>query len=271
MNNFLVLYNASKKKAQEVSVKVCDFLKQKGRLVNCCDLEGYRREKVKYDLVVVVGGDGAYLKGAHFFYKTQIPVVGINSGTLGFLTHVGSKNFTSFFKKIFSFDYQTIAQDLISIKHKKKVYCAINDIVIERGGVSNLINLEIAISGRTIYALRADGVILSTSLGSTAYNLAAGGPIVHPDLNSFILTPICPHSLTVKPLVLPNNCSIKITFNGSTNHKSFVSVDGERKMQLSDNEILLIEKSQYKHHIVREHDYNYFSHLKNKFQFGARA
>ena len=191
-------------------------------------------------LIIAIGGDGTYLKAVHFGKKKDIPVLGINMGSFGFLTphnethvfNILNKFFTDklFLRKHFFIKgeiYKTtipqsknnsVSDSLPVLKAPKDTFQAVNDMVIERGALSHLISLSIYINNQFICSVKSDGLIIAGTLGSTAYNLAAGGPILHPEVQSFVITPICSHSLTNRPVIIHDKSEIKIKVN---NKKAF--------------------------------------------------
>ncbi|MBE8221747.1 MAG: NAD(+)/NADH kinase [Bdellovibrionales bacterium] len=274
IKNILIFYKNDCKKSKDTAKKLSAWFKEKKK--NASIVSSSKKIKINSncDLVTTIGGDGTYLKVAKLFKTKSIPSVGINTGSLGFLTHVSEKKMKSFFNKVFSKKAILHKHNLIKIKIKNKIFYALNDVSIERNSLSNLLSLKVCLFKKKIYTIKSDGIILSTALGSTAYNLAAGGPILHPSLQNISITPIAPHSLTVRPIVLNDNYQINIQIK-KTKHKnknkSTLSVDGKRYIMLNQGDDIHISKSPYQHYILRESNFNYFSILKEKFNFGERG
>lgn len=227
--------------------------------------------KKRVDLLVVLGGDGTYLHTVHYVKDHSIPFLGINIGSLGFLTVHRQELIESCLADVFSGQMYVEYRALINIKVKKNnklinQYIALNDVVIERGAFSHLINVSIAIQDQDIYSIKADGLIISSPTGSTAYNLAAGGPILHPDVKSFVITPICSHSLTHRPVALPDTCEMSFRISHK-NQSAFLTIDGRKTMSLSSEHQVIVNKSTVKHSTLRSKDYNYFLLLKDKLKF----
>lgn len=273
ITTIIVFYKTDCKRSNAVAKKLSLWLKEKGKKITLLSSSEKPFINNKHDLVTIIGGDGTYLKVAQLLKKQTIPSIGINTGSLGFLTQVPEKNIKKFFNKIFSKKTVLHKHNLIKIQIKNNTYYALNDISIERHNLSNLLSLNVKLFDKNIYTLKSDGIILSTALGSTAYNLAAGGPILHPSLQNISISPIAPHSLTVRPIVLNEDYEINITIN-KTKHtnkkKSTLSIDGKRYSILNEGEKINIKKSSYQHYTLREIDFNYFSILKEKFKFGER-
>ena len=240
------------------------------------------------DLIICLGGDGTYLKAVKHSKKT--PIMGVNMGSLGFLTpHPAEdslKLLENFFKGQMSFkkDYflhtklygsqstagkKNLTQFPVKqLPKSKSSFQSVNDVVIERGSFNHLINLSIFINKNYIYSLKADGIIVSSPIGSTAYNLAAGGPILHPKVSSFVVTPICSHSLTNRPIVIPDNSEIHL-FVGNT--KAYLTIDGLTQTEMPAYSLISIKKDKESFISLKndkiEKD---FSLLRKKLKFGQR-
>lgn len=245
------------------------------------------------DIIISLGGDGTYLKAAKL--AQGIPILGINLGSLGFLTphsHLQTLillkkllNKKMFIKKIpfltsCLYENTNVKQNTtqwgsantkflsyIKKNKAKSIFYAINDIVIERGSFSHLIPISIFINKEYIYSLKSDGLIISSPVGSTAYNLAAGGPILHSSVSSLVMTPICSHSLTNRPVVIPDTSNIYFQFHSKP---CYLTIDGITKIKLSPSSLLLIKKSKkYFSSLVDQTDTE-FALLRKKFRFGQR-
>ncbi len=227
--------------------------------------------KKRVDLLVVLGGDGTYLHTVHCVKDHSIPFLGINIGSLGFLTVHRQELIERCLSDVVNGQMHLEYRALINVKVKKNdqlinQYIALNDVVIERGAFSHLINVSIAIQDQNIYSIKADGLIVSSPTGSTAYNLAAGGPILHPDVKSFVITPICSHSLTHRPVALPDTCEMSFQMSSKT-QSAFLTIDGRKTMSISSEHQIIVNKSTVKHRTLRAKDYNYFLLLKDKLKF----
>jgi NAD+ kinase len=229
----------------------------------------------KLDLLVVVGGDGTYLRAANLLDGQPIPILGINMGSLGFLTETRAdeayKAILNFLENKMEMHRRSIAKvTVIKGGKSRKYYFGINDVVFERGEDSHLINIGITFEKSLIAELKADGIIVATPTGSTAYNLAAGGPIIYPNSSVFSIVPINSHSLTMRPLIVPDDRQIHIKIL-SKNTSAFLTVDGQRVEEVKPNDQVVIEKSARDHVTVREPGNNYFDLLRDKLKFGQRA
>lgn len=147
---------------------------------------------------------------------------------------------------------------------------ALNDIVIERGARSQLVRIQIYSGEFLVQDLKADGLIISTPTGSTAYNLAVGGPILHPEVQGFVITPVAPHSLTSRPIVFPDHMDLKIRL-AAGNQTAQLTVDGRKVLEVTDQDLIKIEKSKHIHNVLRKRGHNYFELLREKLKFGERS
>jgi NAD+ kinase len=243
----------------------------------------------KMSLMVVLGGDGTYLRAVRLLNGRSVPILGVNLGSLGFLTPTRADElFTAVdeaLKNKMELRPRSMIQAQLLRKGKKKLeLLALNDIVIERGSLSQLINLSVHSEKMLVSEVKADGLIISTPTGSTAYNLSAGGPILHPESRVFIVTPIAPHSLTSRPLIFPDEIQLSFRMVGklqsSQAHRSskkfakdrahFV-VDGVKVDDISVDDEILIRRHKVDHLMVRDPAQNYFHLLREKLKFGDRA
>ncbi len=228
-------------------------------------------DKVKADLVLVLGGDGTYLRAVQFVSDHSIPFLGINLGSLGFLTIYRQETMNdclqSLIKGELKIEERTLIDIAVNKKSEAKSYKALNDLVIEKGSSSHLISLSIAIQGQDIYSFRGDGLIVSTPTGSTAYNLSAGGPILHPHVSSLAITPICSHSLTNRPVIVPDTYKMLVSINNNKKQKAFLTVDGRKMLEISNEYQVIISKSLSKHKTLRGVKHNDFLLLKDKLKF----
>lgn len=223
------------------------------------------------DLVLVLGGDGTYLKAVQCISDHSVPFLGINMGSFGFLTVHRQELTIHCLESVLQGKMILEERSLIEVSLHKGTgqdskFLALNDMVIERGSFSHLINISITIQNQNIYSVTADGVIVSSPTGSTAYNLAAGGPILHPQVNSFAITPICSHSLTNRPVIVPDNYEMSFRINNE-NQSAFLTIDGRKSAQISKKQSVKMKKSLMKHRTLRQTDHNDFLLLKDKLKF----
>jgi NAD+ kinase len=226
------------------------------------------------DLTVVVGGDGTLLAAARLLGNRQVPIVAINYGGLGFLTEVTREEMYASLDGVISGQFVTEERMMIDIHlshdgRPKPSHRALNDVVITkaRGTISRMIELEARVDGQYLSCFRADGLIVATPTGSTGYNLSAGGPIIYPTMSAMIVTPICSHTLTNRPIVLSGDVKIEVVLR-STHDDVHVTVDGQVGEPLRIDDYLTIQKSNVTVKLVAPADKNYFDVLRGKLKWG---
>ncbi len=240
------------------------------------NVKGYPRTEVPLlsEAVVVFGGDGTMLSVARIACEREIPILGVNLGGLGFITEVQRTDVLTALEAILS--GQSAVEERLMLaarvhRHGEKIseYTALNDVVINKGALARIIEMETLIDGMYVSSFRADGLIAATPTGSTAYSLSAGGPILYPTMDCVILTPICPHTLTNRPIVLPDDVRIEVTLK-SPAEDVFLTLDGQVGFSLRQNDVIAIEKSPFKTRLLVPRERNYFQVLTRKLKWGER-
>jgi NAD+ kinase len=228
------------------------------------------------DLIVVLGGDGTFLSIARLMKARSIPVMGINMGQLGFLTEIKKHETLQTLNDIINGIPPLINERAlleVTLLRKNKVIFqgpVVNDAVISKGAIARIIGIQIWVNDQWVHNIRADGVIVSTTTGSTAYSLAAGGPIVDPSLPALIITPICPHSLTLRPLVIPDNTVVKMCLTDRPGHV-LLTLDGQDAVDLKEDDIITVKR--FKKHslkVLSSPTRDFYSLLREKLKFGIR-
>jgi len=221
------------------------------------------------DLLVTLGGDGTLISVVRRSFKHDIPVLGVYAGTLGFLADIKLEELDSFVESMmqgdFRVDERSILEATFTQNHKEIKQYAFNDIVLTRHSVSNMIHIETLVDSKAFNTYFGDGVIVSTPTGSTAYNLSAGGPVLFPLTNVFALTPICPHSLTQRPVVLPGKFAIEMK---TPKERALLIIDGQDKYELEQDESIHIKLAQKRVKLIHRDAFNYFDVLKEKLGWG---
>ncbi len=226
------------------------------------------------DLVIVLGGDGTLLSAARVFAQSNTPILSVNLGSLGFLTEIPLADL-----------YLTLDAFIAGrahIDHRAMMCCrllrddqlirqwdTLNDVVVSKGTIARMADFTIEIDGQLVAHFRADGVILSTPTGSTAYNLAANGPIMMPSVDAMIINPICPHLLTLRPIVVPGDVNVTIHIEGVPN-QTILTVDGQEAVELNLNDKVHCCRSQYSVRLLRLRPNGIFNVLRNKLKWGER-
>jgi NAD+ kinase len=230
------------------------------------------------DLVIVLGGDGTLLAMAARIAqaKRDIPILGVNFGSLGFLTEIRIDELLPSLERVLEgtagFDERAmLAADAYRQGQQVDSRVVLNDVVFTKGALSRMIELSVSVSGGFVTRVKADGLIVASATGSTAYNLAAGGPIVHPMVNALILTPIAPHTLTNRPVVIPGTAAIEIQAHGSGSPDDiFVTYDGQSGYPLHDGDVVRVRMSERGLRLVKASARGYFELLREKLKWGER-
>ncbi|WP_324170480.1 NAD(+)/NADH kinase [Sulfurimonas sp.] len=223
----------------------------------------------RVDALVTLGGDGTLIATVRKSFDYDLPTFGVYAGNLGFLADVSMDELDEFVKNItlkkYRIDERAVLEIMIKIGSKQTKLYAFNDIVLTRHSVSNMIHIETLIDGKSFNTYYGDGVIVSTPTGSTAYNISAGGPVVFPLSNVFTLTPICPHSLTQRPMVLPGTFSMEMK---TPRANALVIVDGQDIHELAQGESVHIKLAEKRANLIHREEFNYFDVLKEKLSWG---
>lgn len=218
------------------------------------------------DFFASIGGDGTLISVVRRTFKSNKPVLGINLGNLGFLTDLKITDLDNFLNNLETDNYRIDSRMIIKGSTNIRTFFAFNDIVISRKSLSSMIKIDAKIDGKPFNSYYGDGVIISTPNGSTAYNLSVGGPLVYPLTDVFIVTPVAPHSLTQRPLVLP--ADFEIEFTVSDNQGAVVIVDGQDIYEIEHNQSVKIQIASKKAKLIHRKERNYFEVLNEKLQWG---
>ncbi|QMU61261.1 MAG: NAD(+) kinase [Gammaproteobacteria bacterium] len=226
------------------------------------------------ELVIVVGGDGTILHAAHSLIQKEIPLLGINLGRLGFLADISPNEIEKQLGKILAGDYieeKRLVLQASLIRDGKSIgsCCAINDVVVHAKQMVRMIELETRVNNNHVNTLRADGYIVATPTGSTAYALSGGGPILHPNTDTIVLVPICPHTLSNRPIVVDANSKVEILLPEGSRHTALASIDGQIDMDFMPNDTIMIEKGKQALRLIQPKDYDYFDVLREKLRWST--
>ncbi|HEX7999902.1 MAG TPA: NAD(+)/NADH kinase [Pyrinomonadaceae bacterium] len=224
------------------------------------------------ELVVALGGDGTMIATARLLAEADVPVLGINYGTLGYLAEFRIEEMFTGLDAVFRGDYRIesrvrLAVELYREESRLMHSRVLNDVVVNKSALSRIVHIEAYLNQQLISAFRADGLIISTPTGSTAYNLSAGGPVIYPSMNAVVITPICPFTLSDRPLVVPDDAVIEV-FLRTPNEEVFLTLDGQVGLPLAVGDRILIRKSHTSFRIVQPPNRNYFEVLREKLRWG---
>ena len=226
------------------------------------------------DLLVVLGGDGTLLATARALNRKPVPLLAVNLGGLGFLTVITRDDIYPALESVLAGQSQIerrvqIEGELVRADEVISSFLALNDVVLNKGAIARILDFDVLVDGRLISTYKADGLIVSTPTGSTAYSLAAGGPIVAPAVAAFIVTPICAHTLTLRPLVLPDTAQIEITVK-SQREAAYLTVDGQVGLACHSDDTVRLRKASSYVEIVQPPAKDYFEILRQKLKWGER-
>jgi NAD+ kinase len=226
------------------------------------------------DLAVVLGGDGTLLAAARALGDHDIPVLAINLGGLGFLTSYPREELYPALEQTLAGNYRISERVLLDATLERAGseiarHRALNDVVVNKSAMARILDLDLSFDGSYACSYKADGIIFATPTGSTAYSLSAGGPILYPQVGAFVVTPICPHALSNRPLVVPDDMKIElIVMTGQ--EAAFLTIDGQVGVELRDADRVVVTKARSKLKLVRPNDRVYFEILRAKLKWGAR-
>jgi NAD+ kinase len=235
-----------------------------------------RREELpgSTDLLIVLGGDGTLLSAARLASERKVPILAVNLGGLGFLTTVSQDELYSILEEIFTGKHRVSERVMLEAEIVRagaviRRQIALNDAVLNKAALARIMDLELRVDGEYVTTYKSDGLILSTPTGSTAYSLAAGGPIVYPAVAAFVVTPICPHTLTNRPLVIPDSATVEVDFKAEDD-SVFLTFDGQIGIELVQGDHIRMRKAAEKLLLVQPAKKTYYEILRNKLKWGER-
>jgi len=225
------------------------------------------------DLAIVLGGDGTMLNAARRLARYGVPLVGVNQGRLGFMTDIARQDMLTCMDDLLDGRFTPETRMLLAaevIRGGKEIAAnlALNDVVVDKGAIGRMIEFELFIDGEFIYNLRADGLVVSTPTGSTAYSMSAGGPIMHPTLGGIALVPLCPHALTNRPIIVNDHADIELRIAQADDPR--VHFDGQVALDLARDDCVRLRRSEYTIRFLHPPGYSYFAMLRQKLQWSER-
>jgi NAD+ kinase len=230
-----------------------------------------REIAARADLVIAIGGDGTLLHAARNVASRKVPLVGVNRGRLGFLTDVSPEHMLEALDAILAGDFLSERRLMLaaSLDHSDgKALFAVNDIVLQRGDTGRLLDFTTEVDDVYVNTHRGDGLIVATPTGSTAYALSCGGPIIQPNVDALVMVPICPHTLSDRPLVLPSSSAIRVTLDNAGGSEAHVVCDGEPLARMAPGGVLTISLAKQSVTLLHPREYNYYELLRSKLNWG---
>ena len=277
----LLIPNFQKNGCEKVTLMVMEILKQANtEIFALYESKPYiKNESVafispenlsqSFDFAITIGGDGTIIEAANLLLEYEIPIIGVNLGTLGFLAAIETNELNLIYNILsgkYSIDERTtLKAEIEHLNGTKTQFTAINDIVISKNAFSGIIDIDVECNGVETAKYRADGIIFSTASGSTAYAMSAGGPIMHPDVKAITLTPICAHSLFARTIILPENEQITVKTNAeSVKKKVFVVADGLNSIDIEEGDVIKISKYSKNTKFIKIDGKNFYSSVNKK-------
>jgi NAD+ kinase len=271
-----IIYKHRHKPARLEAKKLEEWFKKRGIEAFSEEVESKGSSVIpkSVDWVVVLGGDGTLLGAARRIGQYGIPILGVNLGGLGFLTSIPFKRLYPVIEMMLDGSVEVESRIMLEAKvlRKDEEVCrfqVLNDVVINKMALARIIDLDVIINEEFLTTFKADGLIISTPTGSTAYNLAAGGPILYPTMETLIITPICPFTLTNRPIIIPDTSIVKIKMGKETEETVTLTFDGQVGFDLCYEDNVFIYKSEEKIKLLRPPDHSYFNILRTKLMWGG--
>jgi NAD+ kinase len=284
MQNIAVFPNIDKEDAPKVLKRIFRFFADKDvRLLmptesaaffHCEEYGVPDIDEQPMDMALAIGGDGTLLGNCRRVYRKNVPVCGVNIGTFGFLADIELAELEAKLDKILCGDYYLEERMVISGfvesegKEERFLGNAINDVVVTKGGVARMLQLGLTVNGFRVMDYKADGLIVSTATGSTAYSLSAGGPLINPKVKVLLMTPICPHTFNARPMVMDENDEIKIDI-AALHREILVTFDGQESFQLLPGDAVIVRRAPLPAKIVKFDDKNYYQTIRTKLLYNA--
>ncbi len=227
------------------------------------------------DLVIIIGGDGSMISGSRLYAQYGIPLIGINRGTLGFLTDITPDQVEVGVNEVLDGDFEVEERFLLDASlmrdgHQIATGVALNEVVLHPGEALRMVEFELYVDGQFAYSQRSDGLIVSTPTGSTAYSLSGGGPILQPSIDALILLPMYPHTLTSRPLVVDGSSEVRIVIGDSNQRDNRLSCDAQRSMQAEPGDVILIKKNPHAIKLLHPLQHSFYEVCRSKLGWGSR-
>lgn len=246
------------------------LIKKIGIAESCETFESYKDFQTGIDLAVSIGGDGTFLKTVSYIRSSGVPIIGINTGRLGFLANTSTEDFDKTLERVKKKDFEFQKRSLLRVETEDNIFgdenLALNELAVHKKDTSSMITVHASLDGKYLNSYWADGLIVSTPTGSTAYSLSCGGPIITPGCAVHILTPIAPHNLNVRPVVVPDHMPIKLTVEGR-DRKYLLTLDSHSKAVKNGAEVMLY-KADFMINVIKFQENNFLDTIRNKMMWG---
>jgi len=284
MKKIAVFAKVHDPRCQDVAGELFRWLKERGyepliesHLARHMNTPGVDAEDIpdQADLVVVLGGDGTLISTVRIVGERTVPILGVNLGSLGFITEIALDELYPALEKCLSGEYRLsqrlMLQAVVERDNREMAsHLVLNDVVINKGALARIVDLKTRVNCFDLTTFKADGLIISTPTGSTGYSLSAGGPIVTPSMNCIVITPICPHTLTNRPLVIDDDSMVTVTVNSLDDEDIFLTLDGQVGLELKSGDVIHVSRSQHNASLVMSERRDYFEILRTKLKWGER-
>ncbi len=285
MKTIAIVLNPTKNEAVELVRALVPRLQDRGVAVimehDAARVTGFQRlsrdnkQLTAADFALVLGGDGTLLRASRVMAPAGVPMLGIRYGKFGFMTDVEPQDAEEAVNSVLHGEYVVEERMMLRARVMRAGQSvasavALNDAVIHKGPLARMLSLETCVSAKYIATYQSDGLIIATPTGSTAYSLSAGGPLVAPELSVMIITPICPHTLTVRPLLVSSRETVKVLIGGDTEETVMLTVDGQIGVPLEEDDEVCVGESEYKAKLIRVGDITFFDKLQSRLRWGGR-
>lgn len=281
MQSVAIIPKRSQPEAIRLASELADWLLDRGRAVLAepgSGVEGAHRVDsaelaARSDLIVVLGGDGTLLHAARLCVRQEVPILGVNLGTLGFMVEVPRQELFSTMERVLAGNFALERRTRFEVElwregERLSSTEVLNDVVMNKNALARIADIHVRVGGAALTTYNADGVIVATPTGSTAYSLAAGGPIVHPSIAGVLVVPICPHTLTQRPIVIPDHEDVELIL--ASDSEMFVTLDGQSGQPLKLDDRIVVRRSRASTVLIRATQSSYYDVLRSKLRWGTR-
>ena len=272
----LVIANRAKEPAERITEEICRELQQRGVAVEVFAFCGkpVDPEIDHFDLAISLGGDGTVLYASRLVCRHQIPILPVNLGDFGFITEVAQNEWLQAYERYCNGTIEAGRRLLIHVEVERDAHCiasfvGLNDVVVSAAGISKIVKLNVELAESSLGGYRADGMIVATPTGSTAYSAAAGGPILHPEMEAMILNPICPFTLSHRPIVLPPDEVVRIHVEPNQRTSVMMTVDGQSELTLEQGDVISVRKAAHSAFIIRSDRRSFYEVLRRKLNWSG--